>query len=90
VNEQLQQQAAVHYNGVNPRLQQSVTHFHLQMSDVLLEDKRSLSFVAAFCVHSVECFEGLCGLEEFDFFRLRKVNLIFLTEGEEGSYQCLR
>jgi hypothetical protein len=39
------------------------------MSDVLLEAKCSLSFVAAFCVHSVECFEFLCGLEEFDIFR---------------------
>jgi len=40
------------------------------MSDILLEVKRSSCFVAAFCVHSVECVEGVCGLEEFDIFRV--------------------
>ena len=40
----------------------------LQMSDVLSEAKYSLCLVAAFCVHSVECVEGVWGLVEFDIY----------------------
>jgi len=44
----------------------------LQMSDVLLEAKCSSSLVAVFCMHSVECVEGVWGLEEFDIYRVGK------------------
>ena len=62
----------------------------LEISDVLSEAKCSLCLVAAFCVHSVECVEGVWGKEEFDIYRAGKVNFILLTEWQEEFYKCLR
>ena len=50
----------------------------LHMSDVLSEGKCSLCLVAV--LHSVECVEGVGGLEGFVFIGLGKVNVILLTE----------
>ena len=69
MHEQIQQNTAVRYNSwlrwtaKNLRLQQPVTHFY--SSDVRRpsEAKCSLCVVAAFCVHSVECVEGVWELE---------------------------
>jgi len=41
----------------------------LQISDVVSEAKFILCVVAAFFVHSVECVEGIWGLEKFDIYR---------------------
>ena len=41
-------------------------------------------------LHSVECVEGVGGLEELFFIGLGKVNVILLTEWQEESNQCLR
>ena len=62
----------------------------LQMSDVLPEAKFSLSFVAAFCVHSGESFEDVWDENKFDIFRTREVNHTFLTEWQEESYKRLK
>jgi len=62
----------------------------LKKSNVLSESKSSLCVEAAFCVHSVECVEGLWGKEEFDIIEQGKVNFNLLTEWQEESYKCLR
>ena len=51
------------------RLKQTVIHLHFQKTYVLSEAKCSLSLVAAFCVHSVECVEEVRGLGECDIYR---------------------
>jgi hypothetical protein len=65
----------------DPRSPQSVSNFY--SSDVLSEAKCSLCFVAAFCVRSVECVEGVSVLEDFIFIWLGKVNVMFSTERQQ-------
>jgi hypothetical protein len=82
VNEPIQQHSSLLPQQVTMNcFEPPVTHFCLRKLDILSEAKCSFSFLAAFCVHSVESDEGVSeGKKNLIFIELGKINFILLTE----------